>query len=49
MASSFARDGSPSRGRSTSPRPRIPDENLEASLMDGLPDVLHDLYDYLLL
>ncbi|KAH7394924.1 mitochondrial division protein 1 [Phaeosphaeria sp. MPI-PUGE-AT-0046c] len=38
MASSFDRDGSPSRGRSTSPRPRIPEENLEASLMDGLPD-----------
>ncbi|KAF2829507.1 mitochondrial division protein 1 [Ophiobolus disseminans] len=38
MASSVARDGSPSRGRSTSPRPRIPDENLESSLMDGLPD-----------
>ncbi|KAH6093442.1 mitochondrial division protein [Parastagonospora nodorum] len=38
MASSFARDGSPSRGRSTSPRPRIPEESLEASLMDGLPD-----------
>ncbi|KAH7089236.1 mitochondrial division protein 1 [Paraphoma chrysanthemicola] len=38
MASSFARDGSPARGRSTSPRPMSSDENLEASLMDGLPD-----------
>jgi hypothetical protein len=40
MASFSARDGSPSRGRSTSPRPRMADENLEASLMDNLPDVI---------
>jgi division protein 1 len=39
MASYFAREDSPSRGRSTSPRPRIPDDVSEGSLMDGLPDV----------
>lgn len=30
--------GSPGRGRSTSPRPLIPPEHEEASLVDGLPD-----------
>ncbi|KAL5113315.1 Mitochondrial fission protein [Pleosporales sp. CAS-2024a] len=37
MASSDARHGSPSRGRSTSPRPRVPEESLDLGLMDGLP------------
>ncbi|KAF3052608.1 Mitochondrial fission protein [Didymella keratinophila] len=33
-----ARRGSPGRGRSTSPRPLIPPEHEDASLIDGLPD-----------
>ncbi|PVI03595.1 mitochondrial division protein-like protein 1 [Periconia macrospinosa] len=43
MASSHARNGSPSRGRSTSPRPlrrrdQDDDSDGEGSLIDGLPD-----------
>ncbi|CAI6342121.1 unnamed protein product [Periconia digitata] len=43
MASSSARNGSPSRGRSTSPRPlrrydQDDDSDAEGSLIDGLPD-----------
>ncbi|KAF2645939.1 mitochondrial division protein-like protein 1 [Massarina eburnea CBS 473.64] len=37
MASTPAHNGSPSRGRSTSPRPMAPDED-DASLIEGLPD-----------
>ncbi|KAF1841211.1 mitochondrial division protein 1 [Cucurbitaria berberidis CBS 394.84] len=40
MASSAARDGSPARGRSTSPRP-IPHSEDEGSLLDTLPDTRH--------
>lgn len=43
MASRHQGNGSPSRGRSTSPRPLRPQEDMEydsdASLMDNLPDV----------
>jgi len=39
MASSYARHGSPGRGRSTSPRPRSPDSDVGSSLMGTLPDV----------
>ncbi|KAH7350350.1 mitochondrial division protein-like protein 1 [Pyrenochaeta sp. MPI-SDFR-AT-0127] len=42
MASSPDRPGSPSRGRSTSPRPRLsPDDDDEGSLLDALPDTRH--------
>lgn len=43
MASSYARHGSPGRGRSTSPRPLSPpdDADLGGSLIDSLPDPRH--------
>ncbi|KAI8942383.1 Mitochondrial fission protein [Plenodomus lindquistii] len=41
MASSYARNGSPGRGRSTSPRPRSPDSDVGSSLIDSLPDTRH--------
>ncbi|CBX93666.1 Mitochondrial fission protein [Plenodomus lingam] len=41
MASSYARNGSPGRGRSTSPRPQSPDSDIGSSLMGALPDTRH--------